>query len=295
MAIVNLTGSDVEVLKRIIAAENPNIVTIPESFKFGLPFPGVGNRTSINVVGLPGKNSDVLTSGIRTVQYNRISLTDLFKGQKLLNVYGCVTTRDVLPIIEHVWGAVIDPNFIVDEPLNVGSDTVTLTYQNHTRVLMGDNVVIPVSWADSIDISLLFKDKFLDGFVLPWPYLQNVSEIFKLSLLDGFKYPELSIDMAALSEHWTVDDPAMVTWMITRTAGGPYSKQSMVDLFNSVYPSIPWKFVDSEIESYNLWGSTIVDNKPSSVIPGYTHVIRIRVNSTYFHNGTGVVSFHYKQ
>lgn len=295
MAIVNLSGTDIDVLKRIIAKENPNIVSIPESFKFGQAIPGAGNRTSINVVGLPGKNSEVKVSGIRTIQYNRINLTDLFKGQKQLNVYGCVTSRDVLAVIEHWWGAVIDPNYIVDEALITGGETVTLTYQNHTRVLMGDSVTIPVSWADSIDISLVFKDKYLDGFALPWPYLQNVAEIFKIQQLDGFVYPELSLDMAAMSEHWKVDDPAMVTWLITRAASGPYSRQTMVDLFNSVYPSVPWKFVDSEIESYNLWGSTIVDNTTSDAIPGYNRVIRIRVNNTYFHNGSGVVTFHYKQ
>lgn len=295
MAIINLTGSEIDVLKRIIAVENPKFAEIPDSFKFGNPVPGNAGRTSINMVGLPGKRSEVLASGIRTLQYSRIDLSVLFAGQKPLNVYGCKTTRDVLNVIKQHWGADIDPNFVVDEPLIDGSDSVTLNYQNHARVLVGSSLSFTVSWSDTIDISLVYKDGTLDGFVLPWPYLQNVNDIFVVQQLDGFTYPELSIDMAALSEHWTVDDPDKITWLLTRTAGGPYAKQSMVDLFSSIAPQLPWKFVDSEIESFNLWGSTIVSNGVSDKIPGYTHAIQIRVNTTYFHNGSGVVTIHYKQ
>lgn len=295
MPTINLSGSELDVLKRIIADENPGFSEIPNSFKFGSPIPGVKSRTSINIVGLPGKRAEALVSGIRTLQYNRIDLGILFSGQKPLNVYGCVTTRDVLAVIKHHWGADIDPNFVIDEPLVEGTSDVTLNYQQHERVLMGNSVTLPVSWADTIDISLVYKDKVLDGFVLPWPYLQNVADIFTIKTLDGFTYPELSLDLGVMSEHWTVDDPQMISWMFTRTANGPYAKQSMVDLFKALAPALPWKFVDSEIETYNLWGSTIVSNSASSAIPGYTHVIKIRVNTTYFHNGSGIVTVHYKQ
>ncbi|MGL5377047.1 MAG: hypothetical protein ACRDAT_01915 [Cetobacterium sp.] len=295
MAIVNLMGADDLILMRSIIAENPKVNALPGMPQFGAVRPGVGVRTSINLVGNPGTVAEAAVSGVRTVQYNRVDLTHLVAHQRPMMVYGCETTHDVLRLMAKNWGIEIDPRYVVSEALVADSDTVTLTFQNHNRILINDAVSFSVSWSNLIDVSTRFTESYLDGFVPPWSYMRNLAHIFTESYLDGFTYPSLTMNMEALSEFWHVHDTEMVKWITTRSASGPYSQSALLSLFNEAAPQYPWTFLDSEIADYNLWNTVIVFNGASNKYKMFNSVIQLRVNTTYFHQGSGIVSIYYNQ
>lgn len=293
MAYINLAGSARDVLKRIIAEENPGFETIPDFYTFGSIVPGVGTRTSVSLVGNPGKESEVRASGIRTIQYNRADLQPALSNQKPLAVYGCTTTHEILNVIGNIWGIVIDPSFVVNEEIIDVPDVVKLTFVNHEQVIMNASVDVSVSWSNEVDINTIFKITDIAGPTAPWPYPIYIADIFTVLEVAGPTPPDVQLNMSAVSQHWHVHDPELVRWAIARTVSGPYVQASLVEMLQYAAPQYPWKCVDNEMATFNLWGATITYNGVSTDSTLFTHVIKIRVNTTYFHEGIGEISVYY--
>lgn len=295
MAIITLRGSPAQVLKEIIVAENPQLAEFPVTqFLLGTPLVQHGTRTMLNIVGNAGDVNTVSLSGNVEIFYNRIDLEKLIAGQHPLPINGVTSTHDVLATIGDIWGIVIDPQLVLSEPVQKDAPVVTLKFLDNKYLFIQDAVSIPVSWNNHIDISSLWRSTELEGLALPWPYPINIRSIWSVTELSGLEMPTLLYDMQKLSAEYTI---LPGTWghryCNFKKAGDDYAPQYLKDLMLlATNNTIPWETKNNEMLPWNLWGAEFVYNGPAT--DGiHDHELRIRPNSTYFHEGVGDISIFY--
>lgn len=297
MAVVSLTGTPRQALQQLIVAENPGLGVFPlDQFTLGRPREQFQRRTSLQILGRAGKANEQLMSGNRTVFYNRVDLAHLVQGQHPLPVFGSTTTHGVLLAMAKYWGIVISPEFVVDEPIDTQSGQVTLRFLDDQYLVMQSSVTFAIKWSDTVDIASLWRSTALDGLQLPWPYPKPLRTVWANTELSGLAMPDLVFNMPEHSKRWDVTTPASVEFAASRVVDGPYSPELLASVMREACKSaMPWVCVEHEQTKWNLWASSIVYNGPADgeLALAYTHVLRIRPNRTYFHEGTGDISIYY--
>lgn len=297
MAIVSLLGEPQARLFEIIYRENPELREFPlDWYQLSEPKVQVGARTRLALIGDARKHTDPRLSGVRNVFYNRVDLSQLIRHQKPLIVYGATTKRALTTYMGRQWGIELDPSLIVDGPIDPDGTELTLTFQNHKYLLVDDELTFQYVWADTTAIETLFNTTQLPGHELPWPYPTSLKTLFETDRLNGMAAPSLLMHMPTVSQYWMVFDPTIVEWLASRVVGGSYSPNTLVAAVslasNGAYS---WQCVDTENAQYNLWASEIVYNGPSEGVMSTiaTHVLKLRPNTTYYHQGIGEILIHY--
>ena len=297
MAIVSLLKPPKEQLFDIIYSENPTLREFPlDWYLLGDPVAQFGARTRLAVVGDAGKHSDPRMSGIRNIFYNRVDLAQLLQQQKPLVVYGALTKRSLTAFMAAQWGILLNPELIIDGPVDSAETTLTLEFQNHQYLILQDSITLHYVWSDLTDVSALFTVDKLLGHDLPWPYPSHLSAVFTTAELPGYAMPDIVMNLTEVSKYWAVTDPDVSAYLASREVSGTYSpNQLTLAVAMASGGAFQWQCVDSENTPYNLWGSEIVYNGPAlgDMAILYSHTIRIRTNSTYLHQGTGDIFIHY--
>ena len=297
MAIVSLLGAPQARLFEIIYDENPELREFPlDWYQLSEPKVQVGARTRISLVGDARKHSEPRLSGIRNVFYNRVDLTQLIRHQKPLIVYGATTKRSLTAYMARQWGIELNPELIVDGPIDPDGTELTLTFQNHKYLLVDDALTFQYVWAETTAVETLFTEPMLSGHDLPWPYPTALKNLFEVDQLNGLAAPSLLMHMPTVSRYWAVFDEATAQWLASREVGGSYSPNTLVAaVVMASSGAYPWQCVDSENAQYNLWASEIVYNGLSEGVMSSiaTHVLKLRPNTTDYHQGIGEILIHY--
>lgn len=297
MAIVSLLKPPKEQLFDIIYSENPELREFPLDWhQLGDPVVQHGARTRLSIVGNAGRHSDPQLSGIRNIFYTRVDLAQLLQQQKPLVVYGALTKRALTVFMAAQWGIEINPELIVDGPVESTATSVTLTFQNHELLILQDSIELQYIWSDVTDVGALLTVPALLGHDLPWPYPTHVNTTLTVEQLPGYPLPDITMWLPAVSMYWAVSDPAISLWLSVREVSGAYSPNQLVLAVSAASGgAYPWQCVDNENTPYNLWGSEIIYNGPAegAMSSLYDSVIRIRTNGTYLHQGSGDIIIHY--
>lgn len=297
MAVVSLVGTPRQALQQLIVDENPGLGVFPiDQFTLGRPREQFQRRTSLQILGRAGKSSEQLMSGNVTVFYNRVDIAHLVYGQHPLPVFGSTTTHGVLLAMAKYWGIEISPEFVADEPIDTSASQVTLRFLDDQYLLMQPSVTFSMSWSDTVDIAAQWRSTKLDGLPLPWPYPNPLSTLWSVAALPGLATPELVFNMPEHSKRWDVTTAESVAFAASRVVDGPYSPEALVRTVREACKNaMPWVCVEHEQTPWNLWASSIAYNGPADgeMAIAYTHVLRIRPNSAYFHEGTGDISIYY--
>lgn len=297
MAVVTLVGTPRQALQNLLIAENPGMAQWPLDYiTLGTPKQQLGCRTSLNIVGRAGKSVEALMSGNSTVFYNRVDMDQLTRGQHPLLVHGSTTAHGMLGALADQWGIVLDPAFVLDAPINTAGNTVTLTFLDNQSLIMQSSVTIPMIWSETIDLAGLWRTTKLNGLPLPWAYPENLATLWSVQALPGLAMPELLFSMPEMSKRWAVSDAVNTEFLATRVVDGSYSPSALVLALNTACSgAIAWQCVEHENTPYNIWGCSIVYNGPASgeLAMAYSHMIKFRPNSVYFHEGVGDISIYY--
>lgn len=297
MAVVSLKGTPREALLAIIVAENPELAKFPQEWlRFGPPKVQHADRTVLQIIGDAGTSSQQQMSGNLRAFYNRVDMIRLIQNQKPLPVYGATTIHGMLPAMAKYWGIELDPQLVEDGPLPTELGTVVVRFLDDQYLIKQSTVAIEFTWSDTVDIASLWRSTALDGLALPWPYPKSVRELWPTTELSGLAMPDLVFNMPEHSKRWDVTTAESVAFAAGRVVDGPYSPDALVrTVLEACKHAMPWVCVEHEQTAWNLWASTIVYNGPADgeLAMAYTHVLRIRPNRTYFHEGTGDISIYY--
>lgn len=297
MAIVSLLKPPKEQLFDFIYRENQELREFPLDWhQLGDPVVQHAARTKLTVIGDAGKHNEPRLSGIRNVFYTRVDLEQLLQRQKPLIVYGASTKRALLVFMAAQWGIELNPELVVDGPLDPLDAVTTLTFQNHELLIVQDSVEIHYVWSDLTDVSALLTTPNLAGYDLPWPYPEYIATKLTVSELSGYALPSIVMWLPEVSRYWAVEDTTISQWLSERIVSGPYSPNTLTLAVSMASGgTYQWQCVDNENTPYNLWGSEIVYNGPSEgpMASLYSQVLRLRTNSTYMHQGLGDILIHY--
>lgn len=297
MAIVTLQGTPSQALRSVLLEENPRLGELsPSMLRLGLPKQQAGRRTSLQIIGDAGTAVQAQVSGNLIVFYNRVDMEQLTRGQKPLPVFGGTRIHSVLTAMSRYWGIQIDPQFVQDGELDTEADHVTLTFLDNQTLIMQPSVTFSMQWSDTVDIASMWRLTALDGLSLPWPYPQSLSSVYADTALSGLAMPELVYNMVEHSKRWEALATEDVAWLTTRTVGGAYAPADLVRVLAAASQgAMPWQCTETEKGAWNLWGSSIVYNgvAEGDLAKAYTHMLKIRPNSVYFHEGTGDISIYY--
>lgn len=264
MPILDLSAGQKQRLLTAMLGENPAMATLPAAY-FDFTPTLVDGGAQVKVVGRQGRIHEGLT-GKRLLRYPQFDLSLYFKNiPVVVALYRPTSMHEVLPLLAKQYGLVIDPSFVIDDPLTEVDGPITLRF---------------------VEGALLFKQP---SFVLTLKIRPTPAQPIDLStyitsgLLSGFG-SAVQLNLTEITKGWTTD-PSYNEWLAARTVGGPYEANGLAAVINASNVFGTWVCQDTQ-KPLNLWNTYIAYNGNIDD-PAYdgilTRCIKFALSPDYFY------------